>query len=295
MRKHMTFALAAALCAAATEQAHAGYTRLAYIESSGTQYIDTGYKPSKNTRTVIDYQIAKSAIEGQERVFGVDNMTISYSLYVSGNTDNKLNYWAYAFKDGDGQWKNETKAANTARHVFDFNNGKKLTVDGGAVWNTTLNNSPTKTATGTMFLGARRLSSGVAHLTPHRIYSCKMWNGNTIVRDYVPCAYGGVTGLWDRVEGKFYGSAGSDPYDGAPFTSPALEVMSSTSPFSEPETPSPDYGLHENISIGEGIEISCPGAYTNATGDIITLCTGWKLYDEGGSLVDALHLLVEGT
>ena len=33
-----------------------GYTQYEYIESSGTQYIDTGFKPNQNTRTVIDFQ-----------------------------------------------------------------------------------------------------------------------------------------------------------------------------------------------------------------------------------------------
>ncbi len=34
----------------------AGYTRLAYIESTGTQYIDTGLTPTPNFRAVVDFQ-----------------------------------------------------------------------------------------------------------------------------------------------------------------------------------------------------------------------------------------------
>ena len=31
-----------------------GYKRLEYIQSTGTQYIDTGFKPNNNTRVVMD-------------------------------------------------------------------------------------------------------------------------------------------------------------------------------------------------------------------------------------------------
>ena len=33
-----------------------GYTQLEYIESSKTQYIDTGFKPNQNTKAEIKYQ-----------------------------------------------------------------------------------------------------------------------------------------------------------------------------------------------------------------------------------------------
>lgn len=34
-----------------------GYIKLTYLQSSGTQYIDTGYKPNNNTRVVVDCQL----------------------------------------------------------------------------------------------------------------------------------------------------------------------------------------------------------------------------------------------
>lgn len=55
--KHLPFLLAT-VCAATVAHAAttlpAGYTRLAYIESTGTQYIDTGLAPTKNFRIVVD-------------------------------------------------------------------------------------------------------------------------------------------------------------------------------------------------------------------------------------------------
>ena len=45
-----------------------GYTRLEYLESTGTQYIDTGYVPINTTKWVLDAQFTRipTAIENNE-------------------------------------------------------------------------------------------------------------------------------------------------------------------------------------------------------------------------------------
>ena len=52
--------IAAALCGASAAFAAlpAGYTQLTYIESSGTQYINTGIVPKASTRVVCDFQFS---------------------------------------------------------------------------------------------------------------------------------------------------------------------------------------------------------------------------------------------
>ena len=62
-RKYATAALAAVLVASSAEArlTTRGY-ELEYIKSSGTQYIDTGVKPNKDTRTVVDMAILAASI-----------------------------------------------------------------------------------------------------------------------------------------------------------------------------------------------------------------------------------------
>ena len=56
-----------------------GYTELEYIESTGTQYIDTGYKPtSENLKFYLEFMQTTSA-SGQSLFGSEDNKTAAYA------------------------------------------------------------------------------------------------------------------------------------------------------------------------------------------------------------------------
>ena len=58
-----------------------GLVELEYIESTGTQYIDTGFKPNNNTRVVMDLQLLSTS--GIPYVFGTwaGGMNNCFSVY----------------------------------------------------------------------------------------------------------------------------------------------------------------------------------------------------------------------
>ena len=186
-----------------------GYTPVEYIEGSAAPYIDTGYMPSPLTRMVVDYQITQKV--NQYRVFGVQNTDLVYNLYINGSGK-----WAYGFQNDSGNWVDTGVAADANRHLFDFNfktsNGKRgLTIDGGSVVNTTLSGSPTKTARLSVFLGADHTSSGPVNIAKFRVFSYKIYEDETLVRDFVPVRrdFDSVYGLYDAVTGAFLVNSGS--------------------------------------------------------------------------------------
>ena len=67
------------------------YTRLKYIESDGTQYIDTGFKPNQDTRVVLDVQLTQltNADSGTSPfIFGsYQSSNIRYAAYWSATSD----------------------------------------------------------------------------------------------------------------------------------------------------------------------------------------------------------------
>ena len=63
-----------------------GYTQLAYIESTGTQYVDTGFKPNQDTRVVCDTEFAAS--------------TTAYWLFGSRVSTRDRNYTFLTFQGG---------------------------------------------------------------------------------------------------------------------------------------------------------------------------------------------------
>ena len=65
-----------------------GYKLLEYIQSSGAQYIDTGYKPKQNTRVVMDLQLLSTS--SVPYVFGTwaGGMNNCFSVYWWTNVHN---------------------------------------------------------------------------------------------------------------------------------------------------------------------------------------------------------------
>ena len=51
-----------------------GYRQVEYIQSSGTQYVDTGFAPNQDTRCVLDAQrvaqAAANVLAGRKTIFG---------------------------------------------------------------------------------------------------------------------------------------------------------------------------------------------------------------------------------
>ena len=190
------------------------YLTPAYIQGSGAAYIDTGYKPSPLTRTVVDYQIL--ADKNQNPVFGLQYGNLFYNVYRNSSIQ-----WAYAFQNDSGNWVSTGVATDLKRHVFDFNfrtasGARGFTIDGGSVVNTTLSGSPTKTANYSLFLGATRSgASSYNYICSHKIYSCQMYEDGEIVRDFIPAVSEGVAGLFDLMGGAFYPSATATAYSAA--------------------------------------------------------------------------------
>lgn len=181
----------------------AGYTKHSYIESSGSQYINTGVKPNQDTRVVICLEVTPKAT--QSALFG---SRTSYQ-------DNSFGLWTRA--NGAG-WQNDydlyienVTAECTGKHVFDKNKNV-LSIDGEVV---KTNNEVTFTGTYDMYLFT--INNGGSLMTSYptyaKLYYCQVWENDILLRDFVPCTTNdGSAGLYDLVEGKFYNNVGSGAF-----------------------------------------------------------------------------------
>ena len=55
----------------------------------------------------------------------------------------------------------------------------------------------------------RSVSGAMAYFNDNSLYSFKIYENDVLVRDFKPCTYNGVAGLWDMVESKFYDNSNS--------------------------------------------------------------------------------------
>lgn len=189
-----------------------GYTKLQWIESTGTQYIKTGIYHTAATcpglRMVLDATMLSTSglvISGaagyQSFYVGEMSGTIYYSTYYVDNTTG-ITYSAQK------------------RYVYDLDNANNkftLRADGATVYEA---NTTVGTASGSKELylfGYNSADAGSANPSAQRIYSCKLYQSGTLVRDFIPCKNAsGTVGLWDDVGGQFYANAGTGTFTAGP-------------------------------------------------------------------------------
>lgn len=185
-----------------------GYTKLEYIQSSGTQYIDTGFKPNQNTSIICDFQIVSTS--GWNTVFG--------SWTRSGNTYVR----AFTFLvNSDGQFRDSygsihtllpTSLARNERYVV--NKQKNVCTVGGETVTAT---TSTFSCSYNLYLFSGNTGGSASEQSAAKIYSCKIYDNGTLVRDFIPCKNAsGTVGLWDDVNSKFYSNAGTGTFTAGP-------------------------------------------------------------------------------
>lgn len=187
-----------------TSRLPAGYQEVEYIQSSGTQYINTGFKPNNNTRTVMDLELVSS--DGIPFIFGVWSGSVkqAYSVYWWTTQHNK---WGVDY--------------GTQRQVIEQTVwAERLTVDLNknviTVKNVSYTLTPTTfTAPNTLTLLALNSSSELeGYYAKAKLYGCKIYDNGTLIRDYVPCyrVSDGAAGLFDIANNVFYSNAGSGTF-----------------------------------------------------------------------------------
>jgi len=195
--------------APSTSRLPKGDTELTYIQSGGTQYIKTGFKPNQNSRIVMDAQFVNAnTVSKLYLPFGVRNGGYFFELYKASS-----NNWNLTFLWGT-KYSNYFTFATTddwnARHTFEINRNV-ATVDGTSKTNT----AETFQLTQDIYLCADNNAGSANSVSPLTIYSCQIYDNDVLVRDFVPCmSDADGVGLYDLVNGVFYGNAGSGTFIG---------------------------------------------------------------------------------
>ena len=181
-----------------------GYSELEYIQSSGTQYIDTGFKPNQDTRVLMDFEFMGS--NPTNAIFGgrINNTDASFTLWAI-NGQIRTDYGA----------KQATISVSPSGRMTIDKNKNVTTVKGSSVTQTT--SSFQSTATLTLF-AVNRATDGVdSRMISGKLYSCKVYDDGALIRDYTPVrSSSGEIGLYDEVNSVFYGNSGTGSFTAGP-------------------------------------------------------------------------------
>lgn len=228
---------------------------LEYLESTGTQYIDTGLKMTSDYSVELDYQIVSIPKQNERKGLfgGLDTGGVArYGSLVSPTT--RMLEYGY----GKGNTYYQTKIPTTYRCLL-YQNKNKVYVDNSLIYTF-------PTVTFAMASNAYLGSFNYTNYTPMlaKYYGAKFWDGDTLVRDFipvldmndVPCMYDKVTDtcFYNKGTGQFqFEYKAEDKYQ-------VLEYLESDGHAYIDTLINPDdtYGYKIDIEQIESVSEQCP-------------------------------------
>lgn len=180
-----------------------GYTELEYIQSSGTQYLDSGVTFEKTD--TVEFEILWTVTPPSSGTYVCGNYymqvgmgTSGYGIYAASNTK------AYGTKD-----RMRVTFASVQETLL-VNDAQVFTHD----WS---GQNLSNVKLGILKLGMEGNAWYSSAPVSAKVYSCTIKKGGTLVRDFIPCKNAsGVIGLWDDVNSVFYQNAGSGVFTAGP-------------------------------------------------------------------------------
>lgn len=176
-----------------------------YLESTGTQAINSGYYINGRTRIEIDFQLTE--IVSQCRLFGQygNNCGNCAVVYLGDSVNN------FKFGYGNNTFNGIFLAANSLSRstiVYDGPRNVGHLVQNG-VTNATANLTAAHEGQATWPMAIFAESDNVwgnafKNWAKMKLFSLKVYEDDVLVRNYVPCLEEGVAGLFETVEEKFY-------------------------------------------------------------------------------------------
>ena len=182
----------------------AGYTELSYIQSSGTQYLDTNFVPNQNTRVVLDAETTKVSTAA---IFGArqGNTSATFCAFNISSTSVRSDYGTEQKTISVNSVLNRV-VIDKNKNVFSYGNQSVTHTE------SSFNAECSLLLLTNNFQGSANGES----LTSAKLYSCQIYDNDVLVRDFVPCINAsGEVGLYDLVGKQFYGNAGTGVFTGS--------------------------------------------------------------------------------
>ena len=191
-----------------------GYTQLEYIESTGTQYINTGIIPSSDIEVAMDVQLTSVSQGETKMLFGCNNYysmsTKYYMLMLKTTSDLPLQVNCGA--NGLDTLDIPIASASIAR------TNAQLSVNGTLFTATIFDSTITRTFSGglptiSIYLFARRVDNAVSNCIMMKLYRCTV-SANGVSYDFIPALRlsDNKPGLYDVVNDQFHVNQGTGEF-----------------------------------------------------------------------------------
>jgi hypothetical protein len=187
------------------------YQEVEYVESTGTQYIDTSVAPTNKTNIKLDIDFISGESDRwipliAERTRLTNSYQEMFSIWINSNTKEiALNY-------ADTDTTGITGTNGSGRHIYS-NTENKFYLDNTLI--KTLSTSSFTSALNLYVFALNELYTGSTNIETRnctaKLYELKIYDDSTLIRDFVPCyrKSDNEVGLYDLVNNVFYTNAGT--------------------------------------------------------------------------------------
>ncbi len=195
-----------------------GYTKLEYIESTGTQYIDTG---------VILDKLASEVFINFKKTNGANDVSLMGCQDTSASYNLRQTYYYYGsgvlsfYNSTSSSYSNLGEVANNVKHtihtIVDNNNNVTLNIDG--VTKTFTQQSGISDNRLKLYLFANNSNVSAIQKVSAQMYSVWIRNSSgTLVFNGIPARrqFDNVVGMYDTVSGQFFTNAGTGTFVAGP-------------------------------------------------------------------------------
>ena len=191
----------------ATVASPSDYEKVAFLESTGTQWIDTGIEPDCTTVVSLDWQSLKASGEFFQVLAGTrDENNNQMTALIS--TANNLSGGVLG---ESGPVTADGAFGRFSRYIVTLD-----AVSNAIFFDGVMRKYTTRTVESlpSIYLFARHSPTGAEAVASGRLYGCQIHKGGALVRDFVPCRRisDGKLGLYDQESNEFYGNDGSGDF-----------------------------------------------------------------------------------
>ena len=170
-----------------------------YLESTGTQYIDTEIIATENTRVKATLMTLST---NNKNWFGGQVLPVKNGFVFNSYSVDKLEYCF-----GSSGWVG-VGVPNIVGRIFTVDFGKDgIVIDGNTVSTPSYKTFHEQSAPIAIFVRV----GGTAYING-RLYALQIYQNGVLVRDFIPVRVGDVGYLYDRAYGQLFGNSGTGAF-----------------------------------------------------------------------------------
>jgi len=196
-----------------------GYTQLEYLESTGTQWINTSIIPDTNIRIVTSFVMPANPRTNFGWVLG--SRTSNFSIGIHVYTNYFANQIRFDFKSTDTAICSATESLVNKAVVVDFNDNFNAFVydeNNNLLCSAPLRNPGNAQSTEPLAIFGYKKTTENTAVLPVKIFYVRIYNGSMLVHNFIPARRNsdGVLGMYDTVSNTFFTNAGTGEFIAGP-------------------------------------------------------------------------------